>query len=63
MSPSAAGTANPIRRLNPSGEDVLVRNALSGDTRVAGGGLFCLLAAAGMAAAQLSHALGHRPRV
>ena len=28
-----------------------------------GGGLFCLLAAAGMAAAQLSHALGHRPRV
>lgn len=39
---SAAGTANPIRRLNPSGEDVLVRNALSGDTRVAGDVLYTL---------------------
>lgn len=37
---SAADTADPIRRLNPSGKDVLVRAALSGSTKVNGDVLY-----------------------
>lgn len=39
---SAADTTAPIRRLNPSGNDVLVRSALSGETKVAGDVIFTL---------------------
>ncbi len=39
---SASDTTDPIRRLNPSGNDVLVRSALSGETKVAGDVIFTL---------------------
>ncbi|MBQ8684097.1 MAG: DUF1282 family protein [Clostridia bacterium] len=39
---SASDTTDPIRRLNPSGNDVLVRSALSGETKVSGDVIFTL---------------------
>ncbi len=37
---SASDTSDPIRRLNPSGEDVLVHGALSGSTKISGDVIF-----------------------